>query len=213
LRINPIGGIRVKITVDSVHSANFCFSSKDILALGLRVYISSTLIYSFGIINLDTSFSDDDFWEGLKFSVKVINFRRVLISQNGLPPIPTKMVALKFLFPTLLGRIFVYKVLFKISPSILSLVICQNCLCYGHTAILCRSKSNCLHCGVSDHSIVSFPTKDTTDTSYFYCKSLSIMPRMVSPEKIKKIMVTDNVSFKDAIFILNNNIVNKSVFF
>jgi len=56
---------------------NFCLSSTDIFALGLRAYITSILIYSFPIINLDTSIPEVDFWERLESAIKVINFRRI----------------------------------------------------------------------------------------------------------------------------------------
>ncbi|KAL5233225.1 hypothetical protein ACI65C_000635 [Semiaphis heraclei] len=128
---------------------------------------------------------------------------------------PSKMVELKFLSPKLPEKVAIYKVLFKVSPSIRSPVICQNCLRYGHTAKFCRGKANCLHCGLPDHSFSNCPTKESTVPSCFHCKGSHIATNRSCMEwsrqkNIKKIMATENVSYKDAVFIIKNNIVNKS---
>lgn len=64
LRIDSIGS-RVKCTFDAIYSANYCLSSEKILNMGLCAYIPSTLIYFYGITNLDNSVSEEDFWEDL----------------------------------------------------------------------------------------------------------------------------------------------------
>jgi len=114
-RIDPIGPW-VKVTFDTIHSVNYCLTSEEIPNLGLRTYIPSTLVYSYGIINLDISVSEDDFWEGLESSAKVVNFRHISTNQHGNPPTPIRMVELKFLLPALPENVFIYKVIFKVSP-------------------------------------------------------------------------------------------------
>jgi hypothetical protein len=137
---------------------------------------------------------------------------------NGSPPSPSKLVELKFLSPTLPEKISIYKVLFKVSPSIRSPVICKNCLRYGHTAKFCRGKTNCSHCGFPDHSIIDCPTKEATDPTCFHCKGSHLATDRSCSEwsrqkNVKKVMATENVSFKDAVYIIKNNIVNKSASF
>lgn len=183
--------------------------------MGVQAYIPSTLVYSFGVINLDVSFPEEDFWEGLDSTVQVVSFRRISTNNNGNSYLPSKMVELKFLSPILPEKVAIYKVLFKVSPSIRSPVICQNCLRYGHTAKFCRGKSNCSHCGLPDHSFFNCPTKESTVPSCFHCKGSHIATDRSCMEwsrqkNIKKIMATENVSYKDAVFIIKNNIVNKS---
>lgn len=214
LRIDPIG-VRVKVTFDSIISANICLSSVELSTMGLQAYIPSTLVYSFGVINLDVSFPEEDFWEGLDSTVQVVSFRRISTNNNGSSYLPSKMVDLKFLSPILPEKVAIYKVLFKVSPSIRSPVICQNCLRYGHTAKFCRGKANCSHCGLPDHSFSNCPTKESTVPSCFHCKGSHIATDRSCMEwsrqkNIKKIMATENVSYKDAVFIIKNNIVNKS---
>lgn len=173
LRIDPIG-VRVKVTFDSIISANICLSSVELSTMGLQAYIPSTLVYSFGVINLDVSFPEEDFWEGLDSTVQVVSFRRISTNNNGNSYSPSKMVELKFLSPKLPEIVAIYKVLlFKVSPSIRSPVICQNCLRYGHTAKFCRGKANCSHCGLHDHSFSNCPSKESTVPSCLHCKRLS----------------------------------------
>lgn len=217
LRIEPIG-VRVKVTFDSIVSANTCLASTELHTMGLQAYIPSTLVYSFGVINLDVSFPEEDFWHGLESNIQIVNFRRIPSSINGSPPSPSKLVELKFLSPTLPEKISIYKVLFKVSPSIRSPVICKNCLRYGHTAKFCRGKTNCSHCGLPDHSIINCPTKEATDPTCFHCKGPHLATDRSCSEwsrqkNIKKVMATENVSFKDAVYIIKNNIVNKSASF
>jgi hypothetical protein len=206
LRIDPIG-VSVKVTFDSINSANICLSSIELPTMGLQAYIPSTLVYSFGVINLDVSFPDEDLWEGLDPSAKVVSFRRISTRNNGNSYSPSKMVELKFLSPKLPEKVDIYKVLFKVSPIIRSPVICQNCLRYGHTAKFCRGKANCSHCGLPDHSFSSCPTKESTDPSCFHCKGSHVATDRSCTEwsrqkNIKKIMATENVSYKDAVFII-----------
>lgn len=214
LRIDPIG-VRVKVTFDSIISANICLSSVELSTMGLQAYIPSTLVYSFGVINLDVSFPEEDFWEGLESTAQVVSFRRISTSNNSNSYSPSKMVELKFLSPKLPEKVAIYKVLFKVSPSIRSPVMCQNCLRYGHTAKFCRGKANCSHCGLPDHSFSNCPTKESTVPACFHCKGSHIATDRSCTEwsrqkNIKKIMATENVSYKDAAFIIKNNIVNKS---
>lgn len=60
LRLDLIG-VRIKVTFDSIISASICLSSIELLSMSSLAYIPSTLVYSFGIINLDVSFPEEDF--------------------------------------------------------------------------------------------------------------------------------------------------------
>jgi hypothetical protein len=172
LRIDPIG-VRVKVTFNSIISVNICLSSVELLTMGLQAYIPSTLVFSFGVINLDVSFPEEDFWEGLDSTVQVISFRHISTSNNGNSYLPSKMVELKFLSPKILKKVAIYKVLFKVSPSIRSPVIYQNCLHYGHTTKFSHGKTNCSHCGLPDHSFSKLPHKKVICLVFFPLQRLS----------------------------------------
>lgn len=140
LHIDPFD-VRVKITFDSIVSSKICLSLVELHTMDLHVYIPSTIVYSFGVINLDAIFSEKEFWKGLASTVEVVSFHHIFTNQNGSPS-PSKLVELKFIFPVLPEKNAIYKVLFKVPPSIRSPVICQNCLHYGYTAKCCRGKIN-----------------------------------------------------------------------
>lgn len=63
LLISPIGH-RVKLSFDSINSANNRLCSPLLHDTDICAGISSTLIYSYGIIRLDTSIPETDFWDG-----------------------------------------------------------------------------------------------------------------------------------------------------
>lgn len=105
------------------------------------------LIYSYGVVHLDTSFSKKNFWDGLESSVSVLSYKRIQTRQNENTQVDIKLVELKFLSFKLSNTIAIHKVILKVSPSIRSLVICRNCLRYSHTAKFCKDKIRCSFCG------------------------------------------------------------------
>jgi hypothetical protein len=64
--IKPNGHHKVKVSFDLTFHANICFDSPLLAEHKLSAYIPSTLIFSYGIIKLDTSLSEQGFLEGAK---------------------------------------------------------------------------------------------------------------------------------------------------
>lgn len=117
--IKPNSHKKVKVTFDTIIQANTRLNSNLLFKYSLSAYIPSSLIFSYGVIKLDVSFPNDDFWEGLKFDTPVIAFKRISIYKDGIL-IPTRIVELKFLSPMILKSISIFNVLFAVSPSIRS---------------------------------------------------------------------------------------------
>ncbi|XP_050547326.1 uncharacterized protein LOC126909010 [Daktulosphaira vitifoliae] len=213
-QITPIGS-RVKILFDSIKSANACLNSNLLTGMNLKASIPSTLIYSHGIIRLETSTTEEEFWEGIESPVPIIGFRRIVTKRDSNTPTQTNLVELKFLSSKLPEKLLIFKVIFTVSPSIRSPVICNKCLRYGHTAKFCRSKARCARCGANDHIGSDCPNKDISTLSCVHCKGSHEATDRACPEwsrqkEIKKIMAVENISYNDATFILKNNIVNKT---
>ncbi|XP_050540378.1 uncharacterized protein LOC126905023 [Daktulosphaira vitifoliae] len=214
LSINPIGSKRVKITFESVNNANNCLTSPSLSEHGYSANIPSTLLYSIGIIRLDKSISEEDFWEGYECSVKVISFRLINIKKDNIL-VSSNLVELKFLSATLPQKLSIYKVIFDVSPSIRSPVQCRKCLRFGHTLKFCRSKERCSHCGLFDHTESNCNVKLTTPPSCIFCKLNHLATDRSCSEwsvqkDIKKIMATNNVSFSEASSIKRSSLVNKA---
>ncbi|XP_060847575.1 uncharacterized protein LOC132927134 [Rhopalosiphum padi] len=207
--IKPIGHKKIKITFNTKVSANNFLTSPLLANIGFTAYIPSTLIYSFGIIRVDSSLTEEDFWEGLDNTVRAIAFKRISIKKNNVLT-PTRVVEIKFLSPKIPDAVSIYNVIFKISPSVRSPIQCNNCLRFGHTAKFCRSKSKCSHCGLNDHSLTTCPSINATDPVCIFCK----LPHLSTDRNcqewsfqrdVKKIMATENLPFREAVSLKKNN--------
>lgn len=208
-------GERVRVTFDSTINANACLESKLLAPLGLKALIPASLIYSFGVIRLDTTISESEFFEGLECKYPVISFRRISsrVEDNSL--VPSRLVELKFLSSKLPDRITVFKVFLPVSPSVRSSVQCSNCVRFGHTSKFCRSKSRCSHCGELGHKYESCSSVNATEPQCIFCKgdhpsTNRNCPEWTKQKDIKKVMAVENISYSDAIRKINNNFVSKA---
>jgi len=206
--IKPAGSKKIKISFDSISNGNLCLLSDALNEHGFTASIPSNLIYSFGIIKLDPDVSEDDFRDGVQSSFPIVSFKRISIKKDG-NIVPTRIVELKFLSPKLPQHITVYNMIFDVNPSIRSPVQCNRCLRYGHTQKFCRSDPRCGHCGGSKHSITDCPTIHASDPICLFCKLPHVATDRSCPEwsaqkDIKKIMATENISYKDALDFKKN---------
>lgn len=200
--IKPNGFRKINATFESIFHANTCLGSPLLTEHKLSAYIPSTLIFSHGIIKLDTSLPEEDFWEGLKSDVPVVAFKRISANRDG-SLTPTRLVELRFLSQKIPQNISIFNVRFEVSPSVRSPLQCNNCLRFGHTSKFCRSKPRCSHCGESNHSLNTCPSTQTTEPRCLFCH----LPHLATDRScnewnvqrdIKKIMATENLSFKEA---------------
>jgi hypothetical protein len=84
---------------------------------GFTAIIPSTLIYSFGIIKINNSFSEEDFGDGLQSLVPVEAFKHISVKKDD-TIIQTRIVELKFAAPKIHSHISIYNMLFDVQPSI-----------------------------------------------------------------------------------------------
>lgn len=209
INIKPASSNKIKITFNSVTNGNLCLNSNILSINGFTATIPSTLIYSFGIIKIDNSFSEEDFRDGLQSSVPVVTFKRISVKKDG-ATIQTRIVELKFAAPKIPSHISIYNMLFDVQPSIRSPVQCNRCLRFGHTQKFCRSKPRCSHCSGDDHSFNVCPSAPTTDPICIFCS----LPHLATDrscrewlfqKEIKKIMATENLSYREALDFKKNN--------
>ena len=212
--IKPNGHKKVKVTFDSIFHANICLDSPLLVEHKLSAYIPSTLIFSHGVIKLDISFSEEDFWDGAKCVVPMIGFKRIVTNRDNILT-PTRIVEIKFLSTIIPKSLSIFNVYFDVSPSVRSPLQCNKCLRFGHTHKFCRSSPRCSHCGESNHSINQCPTVQATDPRCLFCQK----PHLATDRKcqewdfqrdIKKIMASENISFRDAITFKKQNQVTSS---
>lgn len=98
--IKPAGSKKIKISFDSITNANLCLTSNVLLECGFTASIPSNLIFSFGIIRLDSDVLEDDFLDGVQSCFLIVSFKRISVKRDG-NIVPTRIVELKFLSPKL----------------------------------------------------------------------------------------------------------------
>lgn len=133
--INPIDHEKTKIIFNNKVSAKNFLTSPLLEKIGFTAYIPSTLIYSYGIIRVDTSVTEEDFWNGLNNTVRAIAFKCISIKKDNVLS-PTRVEEIKFLSPKIPDAISIYNVIFKISPSSFSHTLQQLLTFWPHSKIL-----------------------------------------------------------------------------
>jgi hypothetical protein len=214
LTINSAGPNQVKVTFDSIKNANLCISSPLLESNGFKATIPNSLLFCFGVIKLDNSISEDDFWDGLESQSKVLSFRRINVKRDG-SSIPSRFVELKFLASSLPKKISIFKVLFHVQPSVRSPTQCNKCLRFGHTQKFCRGKLRCSHCGERDHDISSCEVLNSSMPVCVNCKLHHLATdrscsEWASQKEIKRIMACENISFREAAQIRKSATVNSA---
>jgi hypothetical protein len=124
INIKPAGAKKIKIIFDSISIGNLCLTSDVLSEHGFTANIPSNLIYSFGIIKLDSDVSEFYFLDGVQSSFPIVSFKRISIKKDG-NIVPTHIVELKFLSPKLPQYISVYNMIFDVHQSICSPVQCN----------------------------------------------------------------------------------------
>ncbi|XP_060845529.1 LOW QUALITY PROTEIN: uncharacterized protein LOC132925125 [Rhopalosiphum padi] len=207
--IKPAGSKKIKISFDTIFNGNCCLNSNILNENNFNAIIPSTLIFSYGIIKLDTAVSEVAFFESVRSSVKIDAFKRISIKKDD-KIVQTRIVELKFAASKIPSIIPVFNMIFDVKPSVRSPVQCNRCLRFGHTQKYCRSCPRCSHCGENNHSVDSCPRTQATDPVCLFCKQPHLATdrscREWSTQKeIKHIIATENISYKDALIFKKNN--------
>lgn len=178
--IKPASFEQIKISFDSIINENTFLNSNLLIEHGFSASIESTLIYSIGVIQLDSSVSKEELWERLQtlFLLKPLNI--FLSKEETL--IQIGIVELKFLTLKLPNHISLLYILFKVNSKIGSTVQCSCCLRFGHTQKFYRSYSRFSHCGGDKHSIDLCSTIQATEPICLFCK----LPRLAMDQNCKE---------------------------
>jgi len=195
--------------------ANKCLTSPLLHNIGFEAYIPSTLIYSCGVIRVDTFFSEEELWDGLNKEIRAISFKRISTKKYG-SLTPTRIVELKFLSAKIPDSLSIYNVIFKISSSIRSPLQYNNCLRFGHMAKFCRNKARYSHCVGNNHLLNACPAVNVKVPCYIFCK----LPHLATDRKcrrewqfqrdVKMIMTNENIPFHEAIHVKEQNYSNSA---
>lgn len=210
--IKPVGRNRVKVIFKSYNVANTLINHTAITENSLIAYIPQFFTHKKGVVRLvDTYFTEEYLKDAIKSNIEVIEVKRMkrkVIDQNtkDVQYVDRQMIIVTFLGNKIPECIKINMVNFHVEPYVYPVVQCYQCFRFGHTKSQCRSKAKCNNC--AQDNCLSDPC--TNEKRCVHCGSNDHMstsrqcPAYNKQQCIKKIMSTQNLSFKESEIIVNN---------
>lgn len=211
--IIPIGINRVKVITKTYSMANKLVDHPLLLENKLRSYIPTYFTQKKGVVKLvDTIFDIDYLWKNIHSDQEVVDIKRlrkkVVNRDSGKEElIDRQTIVVTFLGSVVPNRIRINLCTFPVEPWVYPVVKCYSCLRFGHVASQCRGKLRCSRCGSDGHGFENCPSETS---ECIHCSSKNHhansrkCPAYVRQHNIKKIMASENVSFKEAEHIVDN---------
>lgn len=207
--INFKGKNKIGVKFDSPFDAN-SFIGKNNLN-GFRSYIPESMLYSRGIVKrIGDSITEEDFIKygyGVRGSkiIKItdatrFNYKRV---ENGVTKIvPGSTYMLVFAGNLMPQEVNLFCTKREVTPYVQPVVLCYNCLKYGHHKQQCKTNTKCFHCG-GTHLQESCPIRNETKKVCPNCsgdhpvnsRSCSEYSRQ---QKINQAVADHNITFFEA---------------
>ncbi|KAJ8919750.1 hypothetical protein NQ315_006279 [Exocentrus adspersus] len=175
------------------------------------MFIPANNVTCKGIVRfVDKNISDEELLNYTKCknaNMRIMEVRRLnrkVNENNSIKYLPTGSVCFTFSGKILPKEVNIYNLGMRVEPYIMPVVMCFNCLRYGHTKNQCRGKTRCMNCS----TIHEMPCQNAIKC--FHCEGGHISINKNCPEyqrqrRIKEIMSLDNISYYDA-----QNLVPKS---
>ncbi|CAH1971561.1 unnamed protein product [Acanthoscelides obtectus] len=219
-RIESIGRNRVRIVFKNPSSANVLLNKTILFKnINLDVYIPKFILYRQGVISVDKDLSDEYLLERIKpfdshciFSVDSVKRMHRKSDQNGdIKYLPINKVVVTFQAQELPKRVAINHVLFDVNHYIQKVILCHNCMRYGHLGKQCRSKPRCAKC--HEEHVTSSCHNDSLEQKCLICDGshysfeTSKCNEFERQKAIKKHMAMTNSSFRDS-----NNAVPKTTY-
>lgn len=212
--IDTIGRNRIRIKIKDFKYANYLIEHKNDKIFennNLEIYIPKFIVVRQGVIRgIDNEFTDEYIKNKIKkydmhCNFEVLNVKRInrkIINEGKVEFVPTKSCIVSFKSQTLPKYVTINKVLKEVDPYRQKVLLCFNCLRYGHLGNQCNSKSRCNNCH-QQHN-----TKDCKETQIipkcFSCMgdhlttNLYACPEFKRQKLIKETMSLTNMNYYDA---------------
>lgn len=226
--INVIGRNRVKIEVQSASAANRLVKNTVFSENELISYIPLHLTEKRGIIRgVDTSYSEAELLDLIQSHIPIKNIRRLYryINKDGqMVKSPRQMIVVTFNKLEIPQFIYINKVRFEVNCYYSPVILCYNCLRYGHTSKQCKSSKKCQTCGSETEQCSVGDRKCSSSCSKFciHCRSNNhnttdrSCPLYLKQKRIKECMAHLNISFTEAQKAVDNpsyaSLVSKNKF-
>lgn len=202
--INKKGRNRISVIFKSYTAANNFIDNDTIKSKGYEMFIPTNNVTCKGIIRqVDSDIPIELIKEASTCKVKnidILDMRRLNRKESGAE---TKYVATGTICVTFRGKIlpreiYIWGMGFRVTPYIMPVIQCYNCMLFGHTQKQCRGKTKCSRCGKTNHE-----GNECRLECYFCGEEHSGLgnkncQEYLRQKKIKEIMSLDNLSYYDA---------------
>lgn len=210
LNIKSIGLKRVKVEFKSFDIANSLVDHEIMKKNNLVAFIPKFYTQKKGIIRMvDTFFSEEFLKKEIISEIPIVEVKRM--KRRATDPetkqvsfVDRQMVIVTFLGNKIPDTLKINLVRFTVDPYVHPVIQCFKCLRYGHTSVQCRGKPRCKTCGNehnNDEECEKFCIHCNSNEHTSVSKECSIY---IKQQNIKKTMAFENISFKEAEFVVEN---------
>ena len=214
-KINNKGMNRIGVEFTNFMAANNFVSNKTLINKGYNIFNPANYVSCKGIVRgVNKMFQVEEVVRYSEAPIRILDAvrlnRKVLgISSEGPTFEPTNTILMTFEGTILPRSVKIYGLEKLVIPYISPVTQCFNCLRFGHTKKLCKSKKKCFNCGDSEsHDIINEPGTSNVHFSCqikcIHCGSLEHKsnfkkcPEYLRQKNIKQLMAYENLTYFDA---------------
>lgn len=202
--ITKIGKNRLKVQTKDGMTANKILKDPTLsITDRIKSFLPNSSLITVGIIrDIDIDITEEEIENNYSCESKIISIERMTRWDDKLKiAIPNNNIKITFRSHKLPNNFKLYSVSRKIEIFVPKPILCKKCLVYGHTKKYCKRETveRCLNCTENLHdSAQSCVTKckfcnvNDHKTAFYKC------PEEIKQKKIKRIMVTQKISYQDA---------------
>lgn len=219
--IRKLNQNKIRVEVRAKSLANDIIKNVPLRKLQLiNSYIPNQFVKTVGVVRgIPVDLTNEEIYEYMESDVHIDSFERLNYwDKKDQVTKPGTTIKINFRSTSLPHEIKIFYVVKKVFHYIPKPVVCRNCLIYGHTANVCKSKniSLCNNCAEKTHHFKD----ESCNKSCIHCKLMCITkckycnenhktisgqcPEMEKQSKIKEIIVKEKLSYGEAKNILEN---------
>lgn len=223
VEIKSVGKSRVRVQLHSLKDANELIKNSRLEQENLRAFIPNHILETKGVIKgVDTFFDDNYILQNIKSSNRVLNMKRFskkIYREGQKEPVFVKKqtVLLTFEGNILPTEVNIDSVIFPVDAYYGKVTQCYKCLNYGHISKLCKSNVTlCLSCGKekteeAEHSCTALDIRCVNCKVGTHKSNSKNCPFFIKQQNIKKIMIDNKITFKEAEGCYKNSYSNVSI--
>lgn len=160
------GANKIAVEHATYLDANNLLKNTDLNEKGYKAFIPYNMISCKGVVRgVAAHFTEEELMKYINAPFPIIGIRRIMrrtnseeakkqkaTLDNSVTLKPTGTIVVTFKGKMLPRRIQICMIDLEVSPYISPVIICRNCVRYGHTEKQCRGRKRCARCGINDHS-------------------------------------------------------------